>query len=251
MFHNKLKAFTVHLAISVIIVTLLISSIIYFWYPLDYLAITSFKEIALLIVSIDLVVGPILTFVVYNKNKKSLRFDLTVIAILQLSALTYGTYFLYKGHPVFLTYAKGSFTLVNAELATPEKSKFEEYKINKLSSVKLAYAEIPKDAESKNKLLEESLKGGADLEERAEYYKPYNQHVSEIIANGLDINKVLTNKKLIAASPFILNKLKENANDFVLLPLEGSTGDAIIVLDRETAEPLTTLDIDPWELTKK
>jgi len=251
MFKNKFKAFSIHLALSVILVSIITSAIIYFWYPLDYLGITSFKEITLLIISIDLIMGPVLTFVVFNPNKKSLKFDLTVIVALQLSALTYGSYYLYQGHPVFITYAKGSFTLVNAQLAKPEKAKYNEYRITKLSSAKLAYAEIPNDIIEKNKLLEESMSGGPDLEERVDLYKPYEQHINDIISKSLDASEIFSDKELKFKTSKFFSKHGDNIDQFAFLPLEGSTDDAIIVLNKKSAEFITTINIDPWKYVKK
>jgi len=65
MFKNKFKASLIHLALSFALVTIIIASTIFFWYPSDFLGITNYKDIALLIISIDLVLGPVLTFVVF------------------------------------------------------------------------------------------------------------------------------------------------------------------------------------------
>lgn len=252
MLKNKALAFLVHLIISIIIVSLIIISIIYFWYPLDYLGITSFKEIALLIISIDLIMGPVLTFVVFNPHKKSLKFDLTVIVALQVSALAYGSYFLYQGHPVFVTYAAGSFTLVNAQLAKPEKALYSEYKsINKLSSANLAYAQMPKDKKVYDQLLDESMSGGADLEERTDLYKPYKQHITDIVANSLDTVKLFSDQQSNNEISLFKKDYGDSINKFAFLPLEGSTNDAIIVLDKKSADFVTTISVDPWKFTKK
>ncbi len=47
-------------------------------------------EIFLLLLLIDVVLGPLLTLIVYKKGKRTLVMDLAVIAALQLAALTYG-----------------------------------------------------------------------------------------------------------------------------------------------------------------
>lgn len=251
MIQIKLKALFIHLLISLLIISIIIGGLIYFWYPIEFLGITSFKEMAILIVTIDLIIGPILTFVVFNPNKKNLRFDLAVIAILQVSALSYGVYYLYQGHPVFITYAKGSFTLVNAQFAKPENAIYSEYKIRKTSKPKLAYAEIPTDVILKNELLEESMSGGPDLEERTDLYKPYNQHISDIIETSLDTVTLFPDiKSSIEANDFI-SKYGKQINNFAYLPLEGPKDDAIIVLDKKTANYITTITLDPWKYVKK
>ncbi|MEB8434186.1 hypothetical protein OO007_18255 [Cocleimonas sp. KMM 6892] len=251
MIHSKLKAMLIHLVISLIIITTLVTGIIYFWYPLELIEITSFKEMAILIVTIDLIIGPILTFVVFNTNKKNLRFDLAVIAMLQISALSYGIYYLYQGHPVYITYAKGSFSLVNAQLAKPENSKYPEYQISKISKPKLAYAELPKDTLLKNQLLDESMSGGPDLEERTDLYKPYDLNIDNIIETSLDTVMLFPDLKTSHETNKFVYKYGEELSDFAYLPLEGTTNDAIIVLDKKSAKYVTTINIDPWKYVKK
>lgn len=40
-------------------------------------------------------------------------------------------------------------------------------------------------------------------------------------------------------------------SDFAYLPLIGPSKDAIIVLDKITAEPVATINADPWKFAKK
>ena len=45
----------------------------------------------LLMIGVDVVIGPLLTLIVFDPKKKHLKFDLVVIAALQLAALAYGS----------------------------------------------------------------------------------------------------------------------------------------------------------------
>ena len=249
MIKNKFKAFLFHFILSVIIVSLVISSVIYFWYPVDYLGVTSFKEIALLIVSIDLVIGPLLTFVVFNPKKKSLRFDLAIIALFQLSALSYGTYTLFETHPLYLTFNGGSFNLISAKDVQPKKAKHAEYKISKLDSPKLAYVEMPTDYKNlMNVVIGNRTKGAQKLEQRTEFYKPYDENVDNILAKSLDSELILSDKNLLKEAT-VLSKYK-NTKNLAFLPLKG-TNDAIIILDKKTARPIGTINRNPWKYAKK
>lgn len=252
MFKTKFNAFLVHFALSVIIVSFVISLMIYFWYPLEYLGLTRFKEVALLIISVDLVMGPVLTFVVFNPSKKSLHFDLAVIAILQFSALGYGVYTLFKGHPVYITFNQDRFTLVQARDAKPEKAKYNEYKVSKLTSGKIAFAKMPEDRKEKDKLLFSVLEEGApDLDQRTDYYEPYEKHISTVLAKSLNPELIFSKKNLLPESQSFLKKYGNNFEDFAFLPLSSSSKFAIIVLDKNSAQPIDTIDIDPWELALK
>ncbi len=73
MFKTKLKASGIHLLLSLIVISLAIGLIIYFWFPSSLVRVSNFKEIALLIVVIDLILGPLLTFIVFKPKKKGLK----------------------------------------------------------------------------------------------------------------------------------------------------------------------------------
>jgi len=250
MIKNKFIASGLHLLLSLFLVSIIIGLVIFFWYPLDLIGITNFKDIVLLIISIDLVLGPLLTFVVFNNNKKSLKFDLVVIGAIQIGALAYGIYFLYLDHPVYVTYAKGSFNLVNAKYAKPENAKFKEYQVTKLSTANLAYSEIPTDVIEKNRLLDESMSGGPDLEERVDLYKPYQENLDSIIIDSLDIEDLLSDEKTKYKTGKFLQKHADKLKDYAFLPLEGSVKDAVIVIDKKSDSIITTIDIDPWQISK-
>ena len=252
MLKNKIKASLIHLLLSIVLVSLILALVVYFLYPIDYLGFTNFKDITLLIILVDLVLGPILTFVVFNKNKKKLHFDLSVIVMVQLLALTYGVNSLYQVHPLFLTYNHGAFNFIHANEVTLEKAKYDQFKISKFSSVKLAYAKMPDDPNKQTEIMiAVDLKGEPDIDKRVEYYEPYKNHLNEILRNSLDASKLFEEKNLTDASRDFLEEHVSSKNKFAYFALKGTTKDAILVLNKETAEPVTTIDIVPWKYVKK
>lgn len=251
MFKNKLKASLIHLGLSIILVGLIIGSIIFFFFPQIFIGITDFKEIASIIITVDLILGPLLTFVVFQPKKKSLKFDLSVIAAIQLSALIYGAYALFQVHPVYITFNIDRFTIVSAKDAEPEKAKYDEFNVSKLTTAKLAFARMPDDIEKQNEVTLIAAMGGGDLDQRVEYYEPYNQNISYIIAKGLDPKIILSNANSDKNIKSFTDKHQDNIDEFVFLPINSAKKDAIIVLDKQTAQPLATINSDPWELSQK
>ena len=252
MFKKKFKASFIHLALSFTLVSLIIASTIYFWYPGDFLGITNYKDIALLIVSIDLVLGPVLTFIVFAPKKKSLKFDLAVIAAIQLSALAYGVHALYETHPLFVTYNHKGFNLVQANEVNPDDAKSPQFQISKLASPKLAFAKMPDDPKKQTEIMVGvDLKGEPDIDKRAEYFEPVNKHLDTILKDSLDAVKLFDEKHLTASTKAFLAKHGKNKDDYAYLPVKGTSGDAIIVLNKQTAKLVGTIDADPWKFAKK
>ena len=45
-----------------------------------------------MLLAIDVILGPVLGFIVFKEGKKTLKMDLAIIIVLQLSALSYGLF---------------------------------------------------------------------------------------------------------------------------------------------------------------
>src|SRR6187402_1763816 len=99
---SRWKAAAIHLSISASIGLLAAALIFGVWYPPPYSKATGADELVLLLMGVDIVLGPMLTLVVFRSGKKSLRLDLTVIAIMQTCALLYGMSVVVRARPVFI-----------------------------------------------------------------------------------------------------------------------------------------------------
>lgn len=120
---NRYSAAALHLAISAVIGVLLFASFWFVVYPSPMLLAIGGHEIFLLILGIDVVLGPLLTLIVFKSGKKSLRFDLATIALMQLSAMVYGVSVLHEGRPAYVAALGEKFQVVQAVEVTDENLK--------------------------------------------------------------------------------------------------------------------------------
>lgn len=99
---TKLKATGVHLCLSLAIFVYLVYQIVFNWYPVPYFSIDGGWQGIRLIGAVDLVLGPLITFLIFDLSKKrrEIVFDLLIIAVIQFSALAYGIYATYSQRPV-------------------------------------------------------------------------------------------------------------------------------------------------------
>ena len=246
MIKQKLKASFVHLLISAFVLSSFLLIAFYIWYPAAYSSISGLGDLLFILITVDLILGPLLTFIVFKKKKPSLKFDLSVIAAIQLAALSYGMFTIYQGHPVYVVYAVDRFELIPAKEAFPERAKQEEFKVSKLWFPKFAYAKSPDNVEEKNKLLFDSLSGKADLERRPEYYEPIEQYTDVILKRGIDSTKLFLTKEKKEKLQVFLKENKKNKEDFAYLPLVGKHKDIVIAVSRETGVIAGTIDVYPW-----
>lgn len=108
----RVKFFIKHLSISIIVALLVLTWIFTVWYPAPLTKATGVTPIVLLMLAIDIIVRPVLGFIVYKAHKKFLKFDLAVVILLQLAAFSYGVYSLAEGRPVWMAFNGSRFELI-------------------------------------------------------------------------------------------------------------------------------------------
>lgn len=131
---NRYQAFASHLIISLIIFLVILIFITQIWYPgILFETGNGWKAIGL-IIGIDLILGPLLTLIIFNPKKSSLKFDLTVIGVIQILALMYGTWTIHSSRPLAIAYINTSFITLyaNAKNAQEVIDKIQSINTNQL-----------------------------------------------------------------------------------------------------------------------
>jgi hypothetical protein len=247
---EKFKASAIHLSISAFIIGIFYLFVLTVWYPAPFFQVSGLLGIMLMLVAIDLIIGPLLTFIVFKPKKLSLKFDLSVIAAIQIVALGYGAMAVYEGHPIYVAYEIDRFTLVSVGEVDPKQAKYDKFNISTFGEPQLVYAKIPEKGEKRNKLMFSSASGGRDLAYHAEYYEPLDQYTDKILERSVAVDKILAFPESKKELESFLNKQGKEAKEFAFLPLMGKEKVMLWALDRKDGKPVGVLDIDPWELGK-
>ena len=85
-----------HLSISATVVGFFLAVIFFLWYPPPYFEIAGAEGVVQILIGVDLILGPLLTLLLYRPGKPGVIFDLSFIALIQLSALIYGVTIIYQ-----------------------------------------------------------------------------------------------------------------------------------------------------------
>src|SRR6476619_2322521 len=101
---SRYKAAAIHLGISATIATLAFLPIYFLWYPGDLFDSAGGRDLFLIMLGVDVTVGPLVTLIVFVQGKKGMLFDLWVIGIVQASFLAYGTFTLAESRPVYIAF---------------------------------------------------------------------------------------------------------------------------------------------------
>ena len=115
---SRFRASGFHLVISLLVGLVLLALCWFMWYPAPMLMAIGGQEIFLLVVGIDVVLGPLLTLVVFKSGKKTLKFDLAVIGLLQIAALVYGVSTLLEARPAYVAALGDKFQVIQATEVT-------------------------------------------------------------------------------------------------------------------------------------
>ena len=176
-FRAAARAAAVHLLCSLGVALLAGALVFGLWFPYPYRELAGGRELFLLIIAVDVVCGPLLTLVLYNpaKPRAELWRDLGLVVLIQLAALGYGLHVVWQARPVYLVQEVDRFKVIAlpaleaAEVAVLPPSLQPRWMEGPIT---VAIRE-PKDAEERKKVMFESVQGGRDYAERAEFYLPY------------------------------------------------------------------------------
>lgn len=271
-------AFACHLALSAIVVAIAMSFVIGVWYPSPLFYVQDFSKIVLTLVSVDLVLGPLLTLMVYNPHKKLLKFDqkkllkidLTIIFLIQISALSYGVYTSFISRPIYVVYSTDRFNSVSA-------NEYQNIDMKKVAPQN-PYLQLPifgprwlgavapeKLSKAEKMDLEFSTALGDGLRMMPQFYVPYEKIQDDIIKNSKRANDLnLDEKQSIKQSDSPTDKMLPSSIDqvkavrdwlahlaiplekIILIPLKGRDKFAIVALNADTGIVLDSLSQDPW-----
>ena len=241
----RIKAFILHLAISAVIALAVITIVFYLWYPAPLHTAVGVTQIFLILLAVDVVLGPLLTLLVYKVEKKTLIMDLTVIAALQASALAYGLFTVAEGRPAWLVFAVDRFDLVR--VLDIDERKLEQadlaYRQPSLLGPSWVAAINPTDLDERNDILMESVMAGIDIAQRPNLYAPLNSQKSEIQKrlNELDALSAFNTTEKIGAA------LTKHPQADSWLPLRANNQDMVVLMQRNTAKVVAIVDLRPWE----
>lgn len=96
---SRWAAFAVHLLISLVILAALLSIIFFVWFPYDLIFAGGIDGLKI-VMGVDLVLGPVLTLMVFVPGKKGLKFDLALIGLIQTVCLAAGMWVVHNERPL-------------------------------------------------------------------------------------------------------------------------------------------------------
>jgi hypothetical protein len=247
---NRWQAAGGHLALSALIGAAVLAAMILVWYPIPYFEAAGGNDLVLLMLGVDVTLGPLLTLAVFNpaKGLPKLRFDLAVIGACQLAALAYGIHVMFVARPAYLVFAVDRFDLVMANmLVDSELAKAKPPRNRRpMGRPPTVGARIPDDPALKDESLMLAL-GGIDLTQQPRFYVPYEEVAAEAAKRALPLSE------LRALNPELGSRIdagvqgsgrSEEALGFV--PARAPNRDFAVIVDKSTGAIVDKLLAKPW-----
>ena len=184
---ERLKAAALHLLISACIGGVFFCWIWFMIYPEPLLETLGAVEIFLILLVVDVTIGPCLTFLIYKKNKKTLKFDLAFIALLQLVAFLYGAHTLWIARPVYIVALGARFDIIQANEVSEEDLQ-EAHQSLPISGPKWVGYKEAADPEKRADIIIQAL-GGRDYGYFPQYHAPIETQYKTILqyAEAIDM----------------------------------------------------------------
>ena len=178
----RLKALTLHLVASTVVLTIIFGALYFGWYRWPGWYLAGVSQVVFVMAGVDLVVGPLLTFVVAgaNKPRRELTRDIAMIVVVQLSALIYGTMSIWNGRPLYYAFSENVLQVVQAYDINPTDSALARQQKAELaphwySLPRWIWAPLPKDSQEREKIVASAVSGGDDVISMPRYFKRWEQ----------------------------------------------------------------------------
>ena len=186
-------AVAIHLGATLLIAGFAATLVFGVWYPYPYRSISGGLELFALVVGVDLVIGPMLTAVVFNpaKTRAHLKRDLSVIVVLQACFLAYGVHTVFAARPVYMVHEVDRFRVVSAADLDPEDLALaaDPYKRLPLFGPKLIGTRVSEPGPEQLKSLMLALEG-KDISRRPSYYREYQLSRADVLSRARSISSL-------------------------------------------------------------
>jgi hypothetical protein len=243
-------ASAIHLTLSLCFA--LFSALLVFglWYPYPYREISGGRELFILIVSVDVILGPLMTLAVFNREKPRTELcrDLAIIGIFQFVALAYGLWTVAIARPVHMVFEIDRFRVVHSIDIDPAALSKTPAGINALpltGPTLLGLRPFKDSQENLNATM--AAVQGMQLGSRPELWQPYAKSVPDILQAAKSVS--LLKRRFPHHSTEIDQVLFEAGHtdqNTLYLPLVGRKSFWTVFLDSKTAQVLATMPLDSF-----
>ncbi|WP_159915322.1 TfpX/TfpZ family type IV pilin accessory protein [Pantoea sp. 18069] len=247
--NERVKATVIHIAFSLSIAIIISAVIFQLWFTAPLSNITGSTSLYWLIVTVDIICGPLLLFVIWNPKKpgRVLATDAAIVIVIQLAALGYGVWTIYQIRPVYIVFETDRLRMINAtEIDSDDLEKAPDHWKNlPLLGPKLLSTRIPKDGPEMLRSIELSI-AGKEPSVRPEMWEEYAPAKEKVRVASRSLPELLA---VYPDKHAEITRLAEKFNvpypSIIWLPLTSARSmDWVALIDARNMEPFTYIPGD-------
>lgn len=248
--NERLRASGVHFGISLAIATLAALLVFGIWYPYPYREVSGGRELFLIVVAVDVILGPLITLAVFNRKKPwpILRRDLATVAMIQLGALGYGLWTVSVARPVHLVFEFDRFRIVHAIEVPQQQLGLEPQQVKAmpwLGPTLLAVRPF-RDQQERYSATMAALEG-VHLSVRPDLWEPYEQARPRVLQAARPASELKTRFAVRGAEiDQVIKSSGRGPERLAYVPMVGRSSFWTVLVDSATADVVAFLPLDPF-----
>lgn len=245
---NRWQAFVIHLGLSILIATAVIGLVVFVWYPQPYFTAMGGELLLRLIIGVDVVVGPLVTLIIFDPRKPRLKVDLAIVAVLQFAALLYGVMVMFEARPAWNVFVKDRFeiTAANAVDETARQQAPAAFRSLPVTGPVIVAGRAPADPGEHAALGLATMAGGADVAARPNLYVPYTDEAPVVARAARPLQALSRQGEANATLVSVFVAERGQGRDLGYVPVRARNKDFSAIVDRKTGEVVGYLPVNPW-----
>ena len=246
----RARASAAHFVFSAILATACAALVYLLWYPAPLGSMSGVSDLFVLILGVDVVLGPLVTLVVFNtrKPRAELVRDLAVVVLVQLGALGYGMWTVFAGRPVHAVFEYDRIRVVHANEIPEEFMDRVPPGMDALpltGPTLLALRPFKDNSEQTSAIL--AALGGVQMSARPELWMDYDKATPAVLKAAKPVAALMAAQPAFAAAlQQALADHHRSMDNTVYLPLASRAGFGTALLDATTAQPVAFLPLDSF-----
>lgn len=231
---KRIRYFLGHFSCSMGVGLILLALVFLVWYPAPLAKAEGVTHIFLMLLAIDVTLGPVLSLLVYKEGKKTLKMDLTVVILIQLCAMFYGLYSIAQSRPVWIVQNGNIFQMVRANAILPEDQKDAKLEYRSNSWMGPKWVAVNQQLSQYQRYAEQTLVPNV--------YTALSDAKQRIKKNAQQLDVLNT----FNDSAHVQQILTQYPTATAWMPLR-TTGLSLVVLLDQQQNIVATVDLRPWQ----
>lgn len=245
---NRFQASALHLACGALFLSIIFISIYLLWYPGPLFFAANGTDIMTIVITVDLVAGPLITLIIFKKDKPSLKFDMSCIITIQILFIFYGVWVFYSARPVYYAFIGNQFYLttaneIEAPSSEPDSFKDDNFQLPMFGPVPVGI-EVPDDPKTSERLAFASFSGSGP-QNFLDLHIPYDSISARVIASGLKPEQIteINAEQIDYLTAYSKHKKSQSNDDVLFLPLQTKDNTLYLAINAASGEIITPLSV--------